>query len=151
MKLKPLEQFICDSCRKKIEKIEDGWLEWQHEPRGPDKQEKPLHGFRIVHHSSASPRKEEDNYCYYPEGPSVSDLHLRYFTGVDGLAMLLSFFDRNLADPGELAEIIRRLHIPRYEEARPFLDRAIKDAIVDGRDCTQNDLGKIIKRYVEAS
>ena len=28
MKLKPLQQFICDECQGVIEKVDDGWLEW---------------------------------------------------------------------------------------------------------------------------
>lgn len=141
MKLNPLQQFICDECQGVIEKVEDGWVEWF------DGNENPLHGFRIVHYSVASPRFEKGGNCYYPETPDVSGLHLKIFTGSDGLALLLSYFKRNLADSNEFAEIIRRLHIPHYEEARHYLERAYIDRIIVDKVYGQEDLKKVIKAY----
>ena len=141
MKLKPLQQFICDECQGVIERIEDGWLEWF------DGLENPIRGFRIVHFSGASPRFKKGGNCYYPESSEVSDLHLEAFTGSDGLALLLSFFERNLSDPNELAEIIRRLHIPHYEEARHYLERAYTAGIIDNKVYGQEDLKRVIKEY----
>lgn len=141
MKLEPMKQFICDECGKIIEKIEDGWLEWI------DNTGNDIYGFRIVHVYGASPRIESGKTCYYPEYLGICDNHLEYFIGVDGLAYLLSFFYRNLRDPKEVAEIIRRLHIPYYEEARQFFKKAIDDGFMDSRDYTQNDLERIIIEY----
>lgn len=141
MKLNPLQQFICDECQGVIKKIDDGWVEWF------DGDENPLHGFRIVHASEASPRFEEGGNCNYPENPNVSDHYLKVFTGPDGLAWLLAFFERKLADPNELAEIIRRLHIPHYEEARHYLERAYTARIIDDKVYGQEDLKKVIKEY----
>ncbi|MGD0487762.1 MAG: hypothetical protein ABSB94_11270 [Syntrophorhabdales bacterium] len=135
MSLKPLEQFICDQCGLLIEKIDDGWLEWY------DDLEKPAHGFRIVH----SGRR-----CYYPERAEISDNHLIYFTGNDGLSMLLNLFKRKgVVDQDELAEIIRRLHVPYYEEARTYWDRAVSEGMVDNEDYRQADLQAVIKEYSE--
>jgi hypothetical protein len=141
MKLKPMEQFICDECGEVIEKIEDGWLEWI------DNTGNPIHGFRIVHASGRSPRFKNGGNCYYPEYLGISDNHLEYFTGMNGLAYLLSIFDRNLRDPKELVEIIRRLHIAYYEEARLFLKRAIEEGFIDCWDDTQVILKRVIVKY----
>ena len=141
MKLRPLEQFICDECGELIEKIEDGWLEWI------DDRKKPIHAFRIVHASGASPRKNSGKNCYYPESSNISDMHLDVFSQINGLAVLLSFFERNLGTPKELAEIIRRLHIPHYEQARRYLKKAISDGFIDNIDCSQDDLKRVIEEY----
>lgn len=119
MKLKPLKQWICDYCGQVIEKPEDGWLEWKSDLAhglGP-------HAFRIVHHKPHSPV----GGCYYtdrmPRYPTnVSDDHLRQFVGPAGLLGLLDFFDARhwgvAANSADLAEIIRRLHVPGYEQKR---------------------------------
>lgn len=138
MELEPLKQFVCDDCRAIIEKIEDGWFEWY---------DNPIHGFRIVHVQNASPVQSR---CYYPRGTSVSDMHLDYFTGLNGLAFLLSFFSRNLANPNEVAEIIRRLHLPHYEEARQYLTAAHADGFLDPREpgaYSQEELIRVIDSY----
>lgn len=141
MKLKPLEYFICDECGELIEKLQDGWLEWI------DDCKNPIHGFRIVHVSGASPRRNSGKNCYYPESSNISDMHLDFFSQIDGLAVLLSFFERNLGTPKELAEIIRRLHIPHYEQARRYLKRAISNGFIDNIDCSQDDLKRVIEKY----
>jgi len=141
MKLKPLQQFICDECGDVIEKVDDGWLEWF------DDTKNPIHGFRIVHVSGASPRFKKGGNCYYPESSALSDNHLEHFTGIDGLAWLLSLFDRNLGDPRELAEIIRRIHILYYEEARQYLERAYNHGFIDSKDYSQYDLKRVIQEY----
>jgi hypothetical protein len=141
MKLKPLEQFICDECGELINKIEDGWFEWI------DNAGNPIHGFRIVHANGRSPRFKNGGNCYYPESFNISDLHLDSLTRIDGPALLLSFFDRKLDDPKELAEIIRRLHIPHYEEARRYLKRALNEGLIDSKENTQVDLKRVIAEY----
>jgi hypothetical protein len=69
MKLKPLEQFICDECGGLIKKVEDGWLEWINPPN------KPVHGFRIVHNAASSPGVVQAGNCYYPK-------NVRIFVGI---------------------------------------------------------------------
>ena len=135
MSLKPLSQFICDQCGLLIENADDGWLEWY------DDCENPAHGFRIVH---------AGRRCYYPERADISDNHLIYFTGKDGLPILLNLFKRKgVADQNELAEIIRRLHIPYYEEARRYWDRAVSEGMIDNEDYRQAELQAVIKEYGE--
>ena len=141
MKLKPLHQFICDECGEVIHKVEDGWLEWL-ETAG-----KNLHSFRIVHAAGASPRAGDGENCYYPESAVVSDNHLKHYTGTDGLALLLAFFDRRLLYIGEFRNIIRRIHIPHYEQARKYLNEALADGCIDSLDCTQQDLERVLEQY----
>jgi hypothetical protein len=141
MKLKPLQQFICDECGEVIKKVEDGWLEWIHERRGP------IHGFRIVHIVRASPRFKKGGSCYYPDRLNASDNHLIYFAGPDGLSVLLSFLEKKLSDPRELADIIRRLHVPHYEEARPYLEQARDAGIIRSIEYSQEELKAVIKEY----
>ena len=69
------------------------------------------------------------------------------FTGSDGLALLLLFFERNLSDHKELAEIIRRIHIPHYEETRHYLEKAYRTGFIESRDYGQEDLKRVIKEY----
>lgn len=120
MKLKPLEQFVCDECDQIIEKVEDGWLEWF------DDGIHPIHGFRIVHYGGK---------CYYTSRTigekihSVSDMHLHAFMGIPGLAILLNMFAKDIAFPEDLAEIIGRLHIPHYEKIRYYFRKAAKPTI----------------------
>lgn len=150
MKLVPLQQWICDECGKIIKKPEDGWLEWL---EGVTESIQP-YGFRIVHHQLASPQKG----CYYKAtkvNPAfISDGHLDWYLGHDGLAQLLVFFDdgnRNAKDQTELAEIIRRLHLPYYEEARLCFQAAHADGYTDGFNeyaiYMQDTMKRIIERY----
>ncbi len=136
MGLKPLREFVCDKCGALIEKVEDGWLEWF------DDYKKPAHGFRIVHAGGD---------CYYLDTPEVSDNHLIYFMGTDGLSYLLSLLSRkNGVNVAELVEVIRRLHVPFYEEARQYLDRAIGDGMIsDKNEFRRTDLEAILAEYGE--
>jgi hypothetical protein len=53
------------------------------------------------------------------------------------------------ADPNKFAEIIRRLHIPHYEEARHYLEKAYVDRIIVDKVYGQEDLKKVINAYGE--
>lgn len=132
MKLKPLEEFICDFCGEIIRTPAEGWLEWLVDPVS-----QKSYGFRIVHHATSSPRKLGG--CYqYSHREDVRDLQLNDFTGREGLARLLSFLDEGpyhspeyhgpeVRDLREFTEILRRLEIPYYEEARIWWDKAMGD------------------------
>jgi hypothetical protein len=145
MQLEPLKQWLCDNCGLIIERAEEGWLEWYE-----DTESNQSAGFRIVHH---------DTLCQYDsskldgKNKSVSDGHLQNFTGYDGFSILLGMFDyANLADNHELTEIIRRIHLPNYEEARLYWDRAKEDGVIFGEresvpDYFQDTLRGIINRY----
>lgn len=146
MKLTPLKQWICDSCGEIIEKPEDGWFEWYQ-----DKKTDLSAGFRIVHHRDS---------CMYndrvlnQQGRTTLDLNLTDVLGGGGLGYLLFSIELSekkgvykLADLEEFIEMIRRLHLPYWEEARLYWDEAYRDGFHDKCDFSDNTLLSIIKEY----
>jgi len=150
--LKPLEEWICDTCRQPVS-IADGWVEWL-DPvkRGP-------RDFHIVHHRSR---------CFqHTDAVDRSDNALNYFLGPDGLQILLAMLDRGrILDPNaerlpaipdlpSFVEVFRRLHIPYYEEARLYFENALQDGYFAERNEVAIFLPKtckaIIERYEETS
>jgi len=161
MKLKPLKQWICDTCREVIASPADGALEWLEDDDG-----RP-YDFRIVHHLPASPRRETkpDLGCYgHSRNPGSSQETLRDFVGPDGLAHLLMFIDIGQIDPDnvgphakdarEVAELMRRTQVQHYEEARQYWREAEKDGLFSDANqispYKQDTLKDIITRYAEA-
>ncbi len=147
--LKPLAQFICDRCHGVIEKPEDGWFEWLHDD------DHKAHSFRIVHHKTR---------CQYPrETRHLMDLHLTHFLGPDFLVGLYRFLDLGpyhdpdgkhvvaVRDVREFTEILRRLTMPYYEEARLYWNAAKSDGYFDGvnevRIYMPDNLRGLIERY----
>jgi hypothetical protein len=129
--LEPLAQWRCDVCRQLIASAGQGMLQWYHEDDGGISVER---GFRIVHNAGSSPRQPTGN-CYYDFAKHpFADSHLEEFLGPAGLVNLLAFIDVGplhepaytgpRVDPRELTEIIRRLFVPFYEEARLYWDEA---------------------------
>jgi hypothetical protein len=112
------------------------------------------YAFRIVHHLSASP-KHGSYGCYYREQAElyVADVPLPYFLGVDGLAHVLSFLTdgAGVRDVGAFVEMIRRCHLPYYEEARRYLARAEYDGVIESAQSagvyTQDVLRYLVERY----
>ena len=158
--LKPLEQFICDTCGQIIEKPEHGWVEWESKIEGdPPRQEQ--WGFKIVHHSPHSPLKGEhkrDGGCYhYTHSSHRSDLHLTDFLGDNQMPELLSFLDvgpyhdpdysgPSIVEMREFVEFARRLTIPYYEEARQYWS----DALSDGYFGDANEIWIYLPENLEA-
>lgn len=142
MSLKPLQQWYCDSCREIIKKPEDGWVHWRKEKRGQAPTEWGVHSIEILHRAHTSPRGEGG--CF--RAPIEKELHLSRFLGPEGIARLVSMMDVGVYhDPDRLelvgvkdirnwAEVFRRLHLPYYEEARRYFDRARADGTLDAVD-----------------
>lgn len=117
--LDPLKEFYCDTCGK-VMRAEEAWLLWKRNA------ENIISQFRIVHLS-------KENNCFHSRdsAPSipVSDL-----TGENGLAITTSILtlgyliypDHKYSVPlesiAEFVDVIRRLHVPHYEEARKKFD-----------------------------
>lgn len=150
MKLKPLQQWICDTCGEIIECPEDGYVQFKDGDMGYD-------NFIIVHHFSASPRKDNNTrgcYQYY------ADSSLKSFLEAGGLAHLLA-----LVDPGEhkcyelkqphtgdfrkWVDFVRRLQLPYYEEARLYWQKAEKDGFFSGANETWPYLSENLKLLIE--
>jgi hypothetical protein len=138
MRLKPLHQWICDGCQDLIAEPTHGHLEWL----ALEEDHFKAHGFRIVHHSPRSPRRPAGNCYRYEERPGRRDMSLDTYVGSNGLPKLLMLLDPGpphlpeirrpgVRDVGEWVELFRRLHIPYYEEARLYWDRAEDDGDFD--------------------
>jgi hypothetical protein len=144
MKLEPLQEFVCDRCGELIKQPKGGWLEWL---SGDDFKR---HGFQVVHHKTYSPNEGECG-CYYDSKLDSAGSHLDDFLGTDGLVTLLSMFEGSVRDPGELVEVIRRLHVPNYEEARMYWRTAKEDGYFDGdgkySSYLQSSLRNLIDKY----
>jgi len=139
MQLQPLRQWICDHCKEIIVKPEDGWVEWllctQGECKGLNQ------GFKIVHQKAYSTLCPEGSCYFYdepPEGNLKMDLPLNEFIGEPGMVRLLSFIDEgpyreksfsgpHVKDLREWTELVRRLMLPYYEEARLYMKEANTD------------------------
>ncbi len=119
--------WYCDSCGEQIQEAADGIVIWRRE-------EGLVMGHRIVH------RGRCDN-SDLPAHENLSD-----FLGPDGLVKLTSYFTRGpiltwrgeeeeneVHDASAFAELIRRLHVPHYEEARrQFANPELYDRYADG-------------------
>lgn len=122
--------WICDVCGESIATVEAGWVEWI------SRRDRNLAavGLRLVHHKPASPRSEG---CYHSREAAVAqygtnaDLPLSSFVGPNGLMRLLEFIHRNDFEQEEVLELIKRLHIPGYEEARGHIAEAIADGVYE--------------------
>ena len=127
--LNPLTQFICDTCRQVISNPEDGWIEW--ESRIDDKTNKiTSRNFRICHHEMPCQKLARHPHC--------SDLPLKEFVGEMASVQIANLLDvgvyhqRDYAGPEptdmrEFTELMRRLTIPYYEEARQWWNEAMTD------------------------
>lgn len=125
--MQPLKEFVCDFCGGMINSPEEGYLEWI-EPLG-----EPLHlarEFKVVHQSHFSPLKKSGRDCYHHTNQrGRADLQLSEFVGQAGMSRLLNFLDAGpmfipdykasrIKNMREFVELLRRLTIPYYEEAR---------------------------------
>lgn len=137
MTIEATTQWICDECGEIIQCAKDGCVQWA-TYRDKDGRLRGR-GLRIVHHYTASPLKDEHEHgCYldhHPEftkdGGTLSDLSVESFLGPDGLTRLLSFLARDEIPAGEVVEIIKRIHIPGYEMARPYIERAVAEGMIE--------------------
>jgi len=127
--------WTCDSCGEPIEEVGHGWVEWLTYINENNYFQR---GFRLVHHCTA--HEPLDTRCQYREplewqrnSPIVSDLPLERFLGPDGLILLLSFIAQGTLPFEEVLEMIKRLHVPGYEEARFHFEDAISEGIIEPR------------------
>jgi hypothetical protein len=156
--IRPLEQFVCDTCHEIIKTPKEGWLEWIHDEKGKN------HSFRICHHQLYSPLRGRGEGCYAhgnERGRSDNHLdsilenrmaHLLYFIDV-GAYHEPDFTEPHTRDLREWAELSRRLTIPYYEQARLYWQRATDGGYFDGANeiliYTENFLQKLIEEYGE--
>ena len=80
--LKPLEQFICDTCGCVIENLDDGWIEWESSFENGGAVNK---NFRICHRDMKCQKLSNHSNC--------SDKPLRDICGDKTHAFLYSHLD----------------------------------------------------------
>lgn len=110
----PLTRWRCDVCEKWITSAEDGYVLWEVEPNG-------VCDFQIVHQGEC----DADIASRSEALPS--------FLGPNGLARLTAFLSLGPARPGSRpvhatdadgwVDLVRRVQLPFYEEARAELQR----------------------------
>jgi transcriptional regulator with XRE-family HTH domain len=128
--LRPLSQWVCDTCGELIETENAGWLEWLGGERGNRE-------FRIVHQYVSSPRQRSGT-CYQHENAiDRLDNHLEYFamgrnrnyailppnSPPEGNGIVVASLD-------EYLEVTFRLTVPFYEEARFYREQALRDEVL---------------------
>lgn len=177
-RLTPLEQFFCDACSKVIETPVDGLLTWRlgYEEKAaefaivhnPKRSTRPkgcaVPGERVLKSVSldwvAAPNLP-------PEHPLLDDYDgdddevIQEWLGAQRRANGLSYLIGEFLDPfrsreprvesiSEFTEILRRLHIPYYEEARVYFDLGLRhnEFIAEGSwPYTRTTLLGLIHKY----
>ena len=91
-----------------------------------------------------SPRNPSGNCYHHTKNLRRQDTHLQDFIGQNGMLRLLSFLDlgpyhdpegqhiSRVSDMREFTELMRRLTIPYYEEARRYWSKAEENNYFDG-------------------
>ncbi len=128
-----MNYWICDSCEKKINKPEDGWVEWVRLAKG----ESPSgRGIRLVHSFAATPKRGGESCQYNGEKVfkqdrgTIADLPLSELLGADGLMKLLLFIENDELPADEVIEMIKRLNISGYEQTRGYFESAIREGVI---------------------
>lgn len=139
--------FKCDVCGQDIKSIGDGLIE-SISPDDPRTSEEE-HDLRVVHAAPASPRAQSG--CQ--RQGVVFDMPLSDCVGDDGLTYLLSMLSEGRAQQAEVLELIKRLHTPYYEEARPHLAAALAQGIIEPNlydgFYSQGDLITVLEHFTE--
>jgi hypothetical protein len=128
--LRPLKQWICDSCGEKIYSGNSGLIKWM--KSSPKEnivgvQEPRFREFQIVHNSEKCIGIYNKNV-----DASVVSIHtMKHLGSTDIVGYLMLCLEENQCfEPQEVIEIIKRLQIPYYEEGRRYLDVAKKDGFL---------------------
>ena len=149
MKLRPLEQWICDVCGEVIECPKDGYVQWHRNSNSE------IDDFVIVHHHTASPKKHTRDGCYKYD----SDSDLESFLGDHGKVELTALLDPGpnhlpkyttmVADIRKWIDFYKRLQLPYYEEARIYWDYASTDGYFGDSNEIYIYLPENLKRMID--
>jgi hypothetical protein len=158
MCMKPLHEWICDTCGELIKRPEEGWVEWLHGDDGRDGD------FRICHAVPFCPLAPDEitgPFCQQYVGRlGMQEVPLEDFVEEAGLLELLSFIDvdeavdkhyrgHQVRDLHEWAETCRRLMVPYYEEARLYWDDARRDGFFSGLNEVTTYMPRTLERLIE--
>lgn len=125
----------CDHCGELIRSLDDGRVEWLCES---DEQEAvKIRGLRLVHARGSDPKGPATYGCEYDprdefrqNGSIVEGLSLIACSGTDGLVLMLSMLAQGEYPRDEVIELVKRLHVPGYEETRDLFQRAISEQVL---------------------
>jgi hypothetical protein len=120
----------CSSCGELITSIEDGWVEWL---ATENKRGTLLRDLRLVH-GKTKPGDSGSHSCRYDpriefrnHKSVVEGLPLERFVGPDGLMLLLSFLAAEEMPQNDVLELIKRVQVPGYEQARELFEAIGKE------------------------
>jgi len=146
MRLQPLQQWICDSCKEIILKPEDGWWEYLQDTKTDF-----ISTFRIVHHRQSC---MSDERALQQKNIIVGSLPLDNIVKSGGFGHMLHWLEltetkklKGSFEITEFTEIMRRLYLAYWEEARLYWKQAFEDGFHDGCCFSENDLIPIIEEY----
>ncbi|MFC0115663.1 hypothetical protein [Kibdelosporangium aridum] len=139
----PLQSWRCDTCRSPIDDATLGIVTWRHDDDGC------YLDFRIVHKNMNGLQCDPGS-----ENGFIDSLEIVNFLGPAGLGELLSWIStsraggaraRGVVDLEAYGDLVRRLQLPFYEEARPFFGQSTRSWLAaDGSDPDRPDTLKII-------
>lgn len=142
--LKPLEQWCCDSCGGIIDGPVEGRVEWHTTYRTHK-----TSGCRIVHVSRECACDAAEQAAL---GRTAIAISLDSVVGHRGLAYLLKRIGEvvglgwtETADGPAFVEMVRRVQLPYYEEARLFWAVALAASIHDGTSYDEATLLRILR------
>ena len=114
----------CADCGALITSIEAGRVEWLTGEDGRGKTN--VKGLRLVHNSC----RYDDRREFRKDHCLVEGLPLERFVGPDGLMLLLSLIAQREMPRADLLELVKRIHIPGYEQTRELFSDAIHGGAV---------------------
>ena len=127
-----MKTWICDTCGGLIEKPDDGWVQWINLGRP-----KLGRNLSLVHKFGASKSAKKD-HCMFNERAefakdegTIADNSLTEFLGADGLMRLMVFISESELPTSEVLEMVKRLHISGYEQARKHFKAAIHAGVFE--------------------
>lgn len=141
--------WYCDICGEPIQEAGDGLVFWLHENQR-------ITGYRLVHAVT----------CDLPHLTAFENLS--NLLGVDGLVNLTGYLtvgpllraqgrdeESEVQNVPEFIELVRRLHVPHYEEARKYFGHpSVVEHYIEAQEVApykQEQLADIIKRGTQGS
>jgi hypothetical protein len=126
---KPLEEFVCDCCGQIIKNPSEGELQFIEVESSNDSEIYISKEFKIIHKNEFSPN---GNCQIFKNIMGVRDNPLEMCLNADfGMGMLLSLIDSSENDTvlvdSSYFELLRRLKIPYYDEAKQYWNEAMED------------------------
>lgn len=126
--------WICDYCGKPIEEAKNAYIEWLRRIDAKPGEDKAW-GMRLIHNINPEGKSPgchyNDTEVYKAYGAIVSSMSLDRFQGVDGLMLLLQLMYERDLPLNEVIEMVKRIQIDNYEQARPYISGAILEGEIE--------------------